>query len=806
VARGATRLRFIGVFIGLISFGGLVIAEGAFAAPRARMEDPFEITADRIDYDGSRNLYVAAGDVRVVQGERQLRARWVAFSTTTGVGVAEGAVDLVDGPDQMQAAFMVFDIKTLMGMLFQSNVDTGSNGFRIRAAEMIRTGKNTFTTRDGVFSTCRCEEGERLPWQLSTSEAKVELGGYGTITNSTFDVLGVPVLWIPWAFFPVMSERETGFLLPDFQVGGRNGVGIGLPFFWAVHPQVNLILTPRYMSERGYKQDVEVEYLFGRRSEGRLFVSGLNDGYNDNSGATDPERWGVKWEHDQFLPAKWRWQTDANVTSDNFYSNDFQEFRQYRSFRFIESTTNVARDFGASGGIGAMVGARWADDVQGFSVGGADPDFVDSDDFIQQRFVEARSDVQPETVLAPFGIQARFDSELIYFGSLRDPDDIFEDQEGGIRQVTDGRFWDVGVDTVLIPNPTDIGEGDGIFQEGEAVAERGARVVLHPRLARVFKLGGLAEFVPEVGWSQTFYKTDRQDYAQRGLLTGRMELRSRLARDYRAPRGGLIRHVLEPRLGWALVSQQQQRGNPIFVPPGSVPQSRLRTLSLENVTRNPSDRIESANQVVLGLGQRFFRRRGARGAPALEAELLTTVDWDFAEQGLGNLTLEGRIFRLGPFAAKLRGAFDPEAAALDEGFFELNFGRRLSNPWVRMLRLRGDYRYRRRVPAFYESSRGSAEIGKVGSVNQISFAAGIELTARFRLRYSTVIKLAGKNEFIRNEGTVEYASKCRCWGIGASVFDESRDGIGGGFTIRFLGLGNEQSDLFGGGFGTGARF
>jgi len=56
------------------------------------MDDPFEITADEIIYDGARNLYVANGNVRIVQGDRNMRAAWVAFSTETRLGVAEGDV------------------------------------------------------------------------------------------------------------------------------------------------------------------------------------------------------------------------------------------------------------------------------------------------------------------------------------------------------------------------------------------------------------------------------------------------------------------------------------------------------------------------------------------------------------------------------------------------------------------------------------------------------------------------------------------------------------------------------------------
>ncbi|MBY0400327.1 hypothetical protein K2X89_08535, partial [Myxococcota bacterium] len=393
--------------------GGLVRA--AQAEGRARSQDPFEITADRIRYEAERELFVAEGNVHVVQAGRSVVARWVAYSKKTGIGVADGDVEVVDGADRLLASFMVFDVDTLQGTLYQVAYDSGSDGFRLRAKEMIRTGKNTFTVEDSVFSTCRCAPGERLPWQIETSKADVELGGYGKLQNSTFDVLGVPVLWIPWMVLPIKSDRESGLLLPQFQFGGRGGASFGLPVFLTPLPQLNVTATPRYFINRGYKQDVELEYVFGEQSGGKLFVAGLRDATKQARSSFNRSRWGLLWEHDHFLPAKLRWQTDLKLASDNLYADDFREMQRFKTFRFNESTTNVARSFGEAGGFGAMAAMRYADDLQG-------PSFNDRDEYLLQRFAEVRGDVQPGAARGPLGIEARLDSELIYFSGLRTPE------------------------------------------------------------------------------------------------------------------------------------------------------------------------------------------------------------------------------------------------------------------------------------------------------------------------------------------------------------------------------------------------
>ncbi|MCR9097959.1 MAG: LPS assembly protein LptD [bacterium] len=782
---------------------------------RARLEDPLEITADRIDYDGERDLYVATGNVHVIQTTRTLRADWVAFSTQTQTGVAEGDVELVDESDVLRAEFMVFDVETLRGMFFDGGFDAGSQGFRIRAKEMIRTGENTFEMRDAVFTTCRCEPGEPLPWKIRTADADVEVGDYGTVRNATFDVLGVPVLWFPWAFFPVKSDRESGVLLPQLVLGGRSGFGGGLPLFWAAHDQVNVTFTPNYFSERGFKGDGQIEYVFGERSGGDLFVSGLYDQRDDDVASTDSRRFGVRWLHDQMLPGEWRWNTDLKYVSDNFYPEDFAEFRPFREFRFLESTTNVHRSFGDAGGLGAMVGARFADDVQGIrrrdTVPPGEVQLLDADDVTLQRFGEAAVDVQPGTAVAPGGIEFLLDADVVHFRSIRDHESVYDPRPGANPSVADGHFYDLGADG-LVPatvsgRPFDFGGGNGLFEPGEPIRERGVRAVIHPRVARRFHLGRFGAVTPEVGWRQSLYRTDQQQFGERGLLTARLEWRNPLAREFERGRGGLLRHVVEPRLGWALVSQRQQDRNPLFTPRGLVEQSRLRSLSLEAITRDPADRIETANRVVAAVGQRFYQKRRARASLQFLGEVLTGIDYDFAEGGLGNVFLDGRMMPLRGFSARAVAAFDPEALALDEGGLDLRFGKKVDLWLLRRFTLVGGYRYRRRIPPVLESDRGVVRIGEIDAINQIRGQAIVELTSRIRLRYATVYKLAERDEFIRNSGTFEYVSKCRCWSVGATVAVDRRDNLRGGLMFRFIGLGEGREDqLFDSGFGTGVSF
>ena len=76
-----------------------------------------------------------------------------------------------------------------------------------------------------------------------------------------------------------------------------------------------------------------------------------------------------------------------------------------------------------------------------------------------------------------------------------------------------------------------------------------------------------------------------------------------------------LTHLLEPRIGYALVSRRRgSPANPLFVPRAAVEQQRLRELDLDNVTRDPADRIPEFNGVTAGRRQSLLgqARRGGR--------------------------------------------------------------------------------------------------------------------------------------------------------------------------------------------------
>jgi lipopolysaccharide assembly outer membrane protein LptD (OstA) len=779
---------------------------------------PFELTADTLEYERGRDVYVARGNVRLVQEGKTLAADWISFSRRGGRGVASGNVVYSDGSDTVYSNFVEFDLTTLQGVLLMAHFDASRNRFRMEGEEVVKTGDRTYTFERGRFTTCRCPDDDEDPWQIRADSADLEVEGYAVARNTTLNILGVPILWMPWMFYPVKTERDSGFLLPEFGYRKRTGFQVGLPFFWAAAPNVNVTLTPRWLQKRGAKGDVKTEYLVGEHSSGTVSASFIRDDDVDSNSLEDPydrERWAARGHQDFHLPLDWRLKSEFQLVSDNAYPSDFRGLPEARHGRFLTSNVFAAKHFGESGDYALVASVLHADDLQ-------NPDDQDRDEYLLQRLPNVAFTMLP--VRAPWleRLAPSFDLEYTYFGQYENPDESFPQRppvrtrrgtSGGTESLSaDGLFYDVGIDALpnhrerqnpngpfatdphgddflltasgISPRGT---EGNGRFDEGEPLADHGHRLKLNPRLAMPLRLGNALEVYPEFGWRQTFYDSRVRGQESWGSLTGRVDLRTRLRRSL----GMGVTHIMEPRIGYAVVTTPNFEGIPLFTPKTDVPQTRIRQLDLDNVTRDGAGRLDDFNGITWGVGNRFYRRAAADQGPRLLADFVILAQYDFANGGqFGNVIADGMV-RLGDSTdLRFNASFDPNDKALEEVLAESVWrGERLA------LRLR--YRYLKTIPQFFENfleanDRYDDFRSGFDRINQASGTAAFRLSANWLARYQGAYSFERSFSLTHRLG-IEYLSRCDCWALGVEARQNRDTGAELHVVYRIVGFGRDAS-------------
>ena len=831
----------------------LFVSGPAAAAFDPSFDDaPFEVTADILEYERARDVYVARGNVRLVQEGKTLAADWISFSRRGGRGVASGNVVYSDGTDTIFSSFVEFNIITLQGVLLMAHFDASGNRFRMEGEEIVKTGERTYTFERARFTTCHCPDDDEDPWQIRAASADLEVEGYAVARNTTMNILGVPILWMPWMLYPVKTERDSGVLLPEFGYRERTGFEVGLPYFWAAAPNVNLTLTPRWLSKRGVKGEVEAEYLVGEHSSGTILASFIRDediSPNSLEEPYDRERWVAKGHQDFYLPHGWRLKSEFQAVSDNAYPSDFRDLLETRHDRFLTSSASLTKHFSESGGYGFVTSALYADDLQ-------NPDDQDRDNYLLQRMPDAQFTMLPSRAPWLERLVPSFDVEYTYFGQFENPDKSFASTNdvsgqrkrgcGGVGVVNiptlseDGLFYDIGIDAlansqekqilqcvapvgnagdscssnsdcddmggdgvcqpVVDPHDDDAclfagagSEGNGRFDEGEPLADRGHRIKLNPRLALPGRLGNYFEVYPEVGWRQTFYDSRVKGSQSWGMLTGRVDLRTRLQRNL----GKGVIHIMEPRLGYAVVTAPNFRDEPLFTPQTAVPQTRIRQLNLDNVTRDGADRLDDFNGITWGVSNRFYRRATADRGPQLLADFIILSQYDFTDGGqVGKLIADGTAWLGDATALRFNAGFDLEDKVVEEVLAETVWrGERTA------LRLR--YRYLKNIPQFFENFLEANERyddfrNDFDRINQVNGTVAYRLTANWLARYQGGYSFERSFSLTHRLG-IEYLSQCDCWAVGVEARKNRDTGAEFNLVYRIVGLGKAATTSRGSG-------
>jgi lipopolysaccharide export system protein LptA len=170
---------------------------------------PVELSADSMEYEAARDLYVARGSVLIRQAGRELRAEWMAFNNRTRRGIASGNVIYTDGTDTVHTSFVEFDVETLEGVMFDAEFDVANNRLELRGAEIAKTGERTYSFKEGEFTACRCPDPEaRKPWKLTAEPGRA--GGVAALDDlSAQDRAAV------WAALPGLRPER-----PQWRRGG----------------------------------------------------------------------------------------------------------------------------------------------------------------------------------------------------------------------------------------------------------------------------------------------------------------------------------------------------------------------------------------------------------------------------------------------------------------------------------------------------------------------------------------------------------------------------------------------------------
>jgi LPS-assembly protein len=555
-------------------------------------DDTTDVTMESDTQSKAGSLYVLDGEVELHYRDRVVKADHIEYDTETGDLTATGHLHASGGANhedvsashgtmnlnKQTATF--YDVTGSVGLKNAGHTLTysSSNPFLFTGRMVVRTGPQAYEIYDGTLTTCQLPHPD---WMLYAGKFAVD-SEKAKAQNSTFRLMNIPVLFLPYVTHPVDSEgRQTGFMIPVPGYSSTKGFTLGEEFYWAINRSTDLTVGAQYYSLRGWEQSATFRFRglgndFAKARYTGLLDRGIyTDGVYLNQGGEDATFSG---RHD-FSPQT-RVAGDLEYLSSYAYREAFAE-----NFSLAVSSDILSIVYGVHQWDGYSASAR-VDRYQG----------------LKQSAVAAT----PTTPAIP-------EEEVRIFHA---PSLDFNSTEHEIGR--SGLLWRLDASQAGLSRVQPNFSTGGLTQ----------RIDLHPEISYPLSFGGW-RLMSSVGVRETAYNRSRQTpYGQSGLP---VELSSPLNRtdveveaDLRAPvvertfdspgveklfGGNDVKHTIEPELTYRYVAGVN---------------NFLSALRFDDV-----DIVSDTNELEYGVTQRLFLRpvkdRPCKEPPAVVGQ---AQNWD----------------------------------------------------------------------------------------------------------------------------------------------------------------------------------
>lgn len=240
-------------------------SEGFGQAFQGNHRGVVDVTARHFIYDSKTDSFVAIGDAVVTQNQTVLTADQVTMQQRQRIMDAYGNVHIVDPLGDITAKAGTIDLNSETADLTDATITDHYKTYRLEGTKVIKQSGQHYHILDGFYTTCGCDTGTP-DWSITADEMDVHLGDTATAKDAKFDILGYPVMGLPFATFPVNTDRHSGLLAPRLGESGLRGAQIVQPYYLAINRS----------SDATVALDVETSQRVGLLGEYRL-INGDDD-------------------------------------------------------------------------------------------------------------------------------------------------------------------------------------------------------------------------------------------------------------------------------------------------------------------------------------------------------------------------------------------------------------------------------------------------------------------------------------------------------------------------------------------------
>lgn len=182
------------------------------------------------------------------------------------------------------------------------------------AEEIVLLKDQSTTIKQGSYTQCK---PENKIWEVEAKEISLDQNkGQGYAKHAVLKIKNTPILYTPYAQFPIGDKRQSGFLFPKLS-DTSNGFDVSVPYYLNVASNIDATLSPRYKVNTGYITEAEIRWL------NHFDNWTLSGGYIDkDESENDKSRWIINLKEEGNLQDKFFSRIDFTEISDIDYLRD----------------------------------------------------------------------------------------------------------------------------------------------------------------------------------------------------------------------------------------------------------------------------------------------------------------------------------------------------------------------------------------------------------------------------------------------------------------------------------------------------
>ncbi len=273
------------------------------------------------------NTFYADGNVDIHYGLVRLRADHAQGNRETGEARVTGHVRYDTDTQSLEATDGIYNFRTGQGTfhhvhgtvravrLANKNVLVSQNPFLFSAREVRRIGEQTYQIYNAWVTVC---PADRPAWKFYTRRATIRIEKNARMHDANFRLLGVPILYLPFASVPVGRHlRQSGFLIPEIGQSTLKGFIFGDAFYWAPVSWFDSTINAELFSRRGPALIVDLRAKPADSFSASYHFFGVDDrGLPGPNGVRVPQGGHEsRFTMDAELPQGWRAVADVNTLS-----------------------------------------------------------------------------------------------------------------------------------------------------------------------------------------------------------------------------------------------------------------------------------------------------------------------------------------------------------------------------------------------------------------------------------------------------------------------------------------------------------